>query len=337
MAQNQTTMKELAKRLGTSVSTVSRALQNHPRIGIRMKEQVLKLAQELNYVPNSTAINLKKQQTFHVGVVLPFLTEQFFSLAITGIEDILFEKGFRVILQQSRNSFERENLAIKSLVKHGVDGIIVSVTSETYRTEHFLDVNKHGIPIVFFDRVIRNLPNSCVYSDIMVGAFEAVEFLLSKGLSKIALLNGPNTLYATDERFQGYVEALRKHQIPILPQYIKGGDLTKEDTVLKMQELLNLPEPPQAVLAFHDYVAMDAMQVCRQNGLTINQDIYFVSFSNLTFCNYLEQPPIASIEQFPYEMGAKAAQLLMAAMKAPQTYIREEVIIKSKLIVRGGG
>lgn len=331
---SQVTMKELAKRLGTSVSTVSRALQNHPRIGLKMREDVMALAKELNYSPNTTAINLKKQSTKNVGVVVPWLTEQFFSMAITGIEDILFEKGYRVVLQQSRDDFEREEQAIQALMKHGVDGIIVSMGSGTYNHRHFLEVNRKGIPLVFFDRVVKSLPNSCVYTDITQASFEAVELLLNKGLTKIALLNGPNTMQSSNERLMGYVNALKLHEIELNPIYIKTTDLSFEDTFKKTHELLDLTVPPQAIFAFHDYMSLDAMQIAKERGLIINQDIFFVSFSNLSFCKYLEKPPFASIEQFPYEMGAKAANLLVDAMKKPDDYVREEVIIRSKLIVR---
>jgi len=334
MANTTPTMKEIAKRLGVSVTTVSRALQNHPRIGLRTRERVQELARSLDYVPNSTAIFLKKGRTFNIGVVLPFLTEQFFSLAISGIEDATMNKGYSVLVVQSRNDFERERAAIGSLVKHGVDGIIVSVASGTHTYKHFDEVNQHGIPVVFFDRVIQRPTSSCVYSDITSGAFQAVTFLIDKGLTQIALLNGPSTLQSTDERLKGYVAALRAHEIPINIQYIKGLNLSKEDTVRKTNELLNLPERPQAILAFHDYVALDAMQVCKERGLRINQDIFFVSFSNLSFCNYLDHPPIASLEQFPYEMGAQAAQLLIDAIEQPERSTRQEVIIPPKLVVR---
>ncbi|RAJ92573.1 LacI family transcriptional regulator [Larkinella arboricola] len=331
---NPTTMKEIARQLGVTVSTVSRALQNHPSIGLRTRERVHELAKRLDYVPNPTAINLKRRRTHNIGVVLPFLTEQFFSTAISAIEDVAISKGYSVVVMQSRNDYERERLVVGNLVKHGVDGIIVSLASETQNNSHFLEVNKHGIPIVFFDRVARNLPNSCVYVDVTAGAIEAVEFLLSLGLSRIALLNGPGTLQATDERLKGYVTVMNRHGIPINRAYVRSVNLSKEDTAKKMGELLDLPEPPQAVLAFNDYVALDAMQVCRQRGLAINQDIYFGSFSNLPFCSYLEHPPIASIEQFPHEMGTKAIQLLIAGIENPEHFTREEVVIPHKLIVR---
>ncbi len=330
------TMKEIAKQLGVSITTVSRALQNHPRIGLRTREQVQELVRKLGYLPNASAISLKKRRTFNIGVVLPALTEQFFSLAISGIEDAAMRQGYSVLVVQSRNDFERERAAITSLVKHGVDGIIASVASQTHTYKHFDDIVKHGVPVVFFDRVIKRPTSSCVYSDITAGAFQAVAFLIGRGLTRIALLNGPSTLQATDERLRGYVDALRQHAIPVDIRYIKGVNLAREDTVKKTVELLNLPDPPQAVLAFHDYVALDAMQVCKARGLRINQDISFVSFSNLSFCSYLEYPPIASIEQFPYEMGEKAALILLASLEKPEGTPRQEVVIPSKLVVREG-
>jgi DNA-binding LacI/PurR family transcriptional regulator len=334
MTYHPPTMKEIAKRLGVSVTTVSRALQNHPRIGLRTREQVQALVQQIGYVPNSTAIYLKKKCNYTIGVVLPWLTEQFFSLAISGIEDIAMSRHYSVLVVQSRNNFERERAALTSLIKHGVDGIIVSVAAETQTYQHLDDARKHGVPVVLFDRVIKRAPYSCVSSDIMVGAYEAIAFLIARGWTRIALLNGPNTLQATEERLKGYVKALQEHGVAINGRYIKSVNLLKEDTIRKTHELLNLPEPPQAILAFHDYVALDAMQVCKERGLRINQDISFVSFSNLSFCAYLDHPPIASIEQFPYEMGEKAAQLLLAAIADPDAATRQEVVIKSKLMQR---
>ena len=332
---NPTTMKSIAQQLGVTVSTVSRALQNHPRIGLRTRERVHELAEQRGYVPNSTAINLKRKRTFNIGVVLPFLTEQFFSMAISGIEDVAIGEGYSVLLMQSRNDYERERVAIDTFIRHGVDGLLVSLASETHNNDHFQRVNKLGVPIVFFDRVTRNLPNSCVYADLTTVTTEAVEFLMARGQDRIALLNGPATLPATDERRTGYLTALTNRHLSTKEAYVKTLDLTKTDTRRAMTELLDLPKPPQAVLAFHDYIALDAMQVCRERGLVINQDIFFVSYSNLSFCSYLEQPPIASIEQFPYEMGKKAAEFMISAVNDPSTDSERRIeVIRPALVIR---
>ena len=327
-------MKTIAHQLGVTVSTVSRALQNHPRIGLRTRERVHELAEQWGYIPNPTAINLKRKRTFNIGVVLPFLTEQFFSMAISGIEDVAIQEGYSVMVMQSRNDYERERVAIRTFIRHGVDGIIVSMASETHNNDHFLTVNKHGLPIVFFDRVVRDLPNSCVYADLTAVTTEAIAYLFTRGLTRIALLNGPNTLQASDERLMGYLTGLANQGISVETPYLKSLDLSKADTIRATNELLDLSEPPQAVLAFHDYIALDAMQVCRERGLAINRDIFFVSYSNLSFCAYLEQPPIASIEQFPYEMGRSAAQFMISAINDPDNSERRVNVIRPALTIR---
>ena len=255
-------------------------------------------------------------------------------MAISGIEDVAIGEGYSVLLMQSRNDYERERVAIDTFVRHGVDGILVSMASETENNDHFLRVNKLGVPVVFFDRVARDLPNSCVYADLTAVTTEAVLFLLARGLDRIALLNGPATLPATDERLAGYVAALTNASLPVNEAYLKTLDLGKADTRRAMTELLDLPQPPQAVLAFHDYIALDAMQVCRERGLVINQDIFFVSYSNLSFCSYLEQPPIASIEQFPYEMGKKAAEFMITAISDADSAGQQVEVIQPMLAIR---
>ncbi|REA58491.1 LacI family transcriptional regulator [Dyadobacter luteus] len=327
------TMKKIAKELGVSVSTVSRALQNHPRIGAQTTEKVQKLARELHYEPNSRAINFKNKKSYNIGVVLPYLTEQYFSIALSGIEETLAGKGYNMVVMQSRNDYERELAAISSLIRHGVDGILVSMASETYNKSHFNDAT-HKVPIVFFDRVLKHPKYGAVYGDITKAAFDMVQFLITKGHQNIALLNGPNSLQATTEREKGYIDALRYHSLAINQQYIKNLNLTKEDTILKINELLNLATPPEVILAFHDYIALDAMEVCKQRGLKINQDISFVTFSNLSFCSYLDNPPIATVEQFPGELGSQAARLLLEAIEQPETYVPREIVIEPKLIVR---
>lgn len=327
------TMKKIAKELGVSVSTVSRALKNHPRIGAQTTEKVQNLAKELHYQPNIRAINFKNKKSFNVGVVLPYLTEQFFSIALSGIEETLMRKGYSMVVMQSKNDYEREAAAIESLIRHGVDGILISLASETYNKSHFHNVF-HQVPFVFFDRVMKHPRYSSVYGNITRVACEAVDHLIKNGYQKIALMNGPNSLQGTEERLNGYLDGLKAHGLAINPKYIKNINLSQEDTELKINELLDLPERPDVILAFNDYIALDAMQVCKNRGLKINQDIRFVTFSNLSFCSYLENPPILTVEQFPSELGSQAARLLIDAMETPESYTPREVVIEPRLIIR---
>ena len=333
--RHQATIKEIAQKLGISISTVSRALQNNPRIGLRTREQVWAVAKEIHYVPNPAAIFLKKNRTHTIGVLLPHLQEEFFSMAITGIEDVALEKGYNVVVSQSRDKFEREEKALKSFLSSRVDGVIVSVATETQNYSHFKELESYGTPLVFFDRVPRNLEANKVRCNVTEGAFEAIEFLVNKGIKRIALLNGPSNFEVSDERLNGYLKAIKKFDLHTFPSYIKSTDLSKEDTVEKMIQLLTLSEPPEAVLAFNDYLALYAMQVCKQKGIVPNKDILFVSFANLPITFYLDNPPLASVEQFAYNMGVKAAELLIEIIENPSDEMPpyQEIVLGTKLIV----
>ncbi len=335
MQRHQATIKEIAQELGISISTVSRALQNNPRIGLRTRERVWEVAKLRHYVPNPAALLLKKNKTSTIGVVLPYLQEEFFSTAITAIEDVALEKGYNVVVSQSRDKFEREEKALKSFLSSRVDGVIASIAAETNNYSHFKELESYGTPLVFFDRVPRNLEANKVRCNITEGAFEAVEFLVNKGIKKIALLNGPSNMEVSDERLNGYLLAIKKFELKTSPSYIKSTDLSKEDSVEKMLELLALKEPPEAILTFNDYLALYAMQVCKQKGIVPNKDILFVSFANLPMTFYLDNPPLASVEQFAYNMGLKSAELLISIIENPSTEMPpyQELILETKLVI----
>ncbi len=334
MQKTQVTIKHIAQALNISISTVSRALQNHPRIGLRTKEKVFEMAQKLNYVPNPAAILLKKNKTFTIGVVLPHLQEEFFSQAITAIEDVISAENYNVVVSQSRDKLERENRAIKSFISSRVDGVIASISAETTQYYQFRELEKYGIPIVFFDRAPKDVAVNKVRGNIADAAFEVIDFLAKKGIKKVAILNGPASLEISDERLMGYWGAMKKFNLPIIQNYIKSTDLSKEDTTKKMIELLNGDELPEAVFCFNDYVALYAMQACKQKGLVPNKDIMFVSFANLPITTYLDNPPLASVEQFAYQMGEKAAQLLLKIIHAEkETLDPEDIVVNTKLII----
>lgn len=332
MEKHQTTIKEIAQVLNVSISTVSRALQNDPRIGLRTKQRVTDLAKTMHYTPNPAAVFLKTKKTSTIGVVLPYLKEEFFSMAITGIEDVISEKGYNVFISQSRDCVDRELRAIKSFINSRVDGVIASLSVETHQYEHFKELEEFGIPVVFFDRVPVNFPAHTVKCNVMQGAQKVIDFLIKKNMSKIALLNGSEYLGVSQERFEGYATALIKNGLEVPPQYIKFTNLSKEDTYIKTLELLALEDRPQAIFAFNDYVALNAMQICKQHGIIPNKDIYFVSFANLPICTYMENPPIASVEQFAYSMGENAATILVDVMNSHDNEIDfKEVIINTEL------
>lgn len=331
------TLKEIARRLNFSVSTVSRALHNHPSIGLRTTTQVQKLAKELNYEPNQTAVLFKKQKTNTIGVILPNLKEEFFSQAINGIEDIAKENKYSVLIGQSHDDVEQEKQIINAMKNQRVDGLIVSISKYTKNYDHLTAVEKYNIPIVFFDRVPDLSTVHKVSSDIQFGTRQAIEFLIKNGHRRIGVINGPEEMKSCMERTNAYMDVLKKKRIKIDLSLVVSTDLTQEKTYEAMEQLLQLKQRPTAIVTINDYVALDAIQFARKAKLKINKDICFVSYANLPITNYLEFPPLASVEQFPYEQAKKATEILFELFEK-QKYPASEnnyhnIIIEGQLIV----
>ncbi len=337
MAHRPPTIKEIARKLNISVSTVSRALRDHPSIGLRTKSRVQELARELEYEPNQTAIFFQQQKTYTIGVVLPELSEAFFSSAITGIEDSAYKNKYSVILGQSHDSEEREKKVVETMKNHRVDGLIVSVAKNTEDYSHFESLRKYAIPVVFFDRVPRMEGIHYVACNMESGTVQAVSFLLQRGHRVIGMINGPEQLAASRERLDGYIRALRKHRLKFDPQLIVDTDLTRPSTEQAMHQLLTHKRKPTAIVVFNDYVVLDAVQYARKLKFRINKDIVFVSYANLPLNHYTAFPPLASVEQFPYTQGQKATETLMELLRstngdaASQAYYR--IILESQLVV----
>lgn len=326
------TLKEIAKRLRLSTSTVSRALKDHPSIGLVTTMRVKKLAEELGYEPNNTAIFFKQRKTFTIGVVLPSLSEAFFSTAISAIENIANSKGYTVILGQSLDDTEREFKILETLKNHRVDGLIVSLGKNTTNFD-FIDIfNKANIPIVFFDCVPDRADVNTIVCELKTGMIEAVDTFVSCGHRSIAFINGPERLLASKEREEGFLEGLAKHGIKREDDYIINTDLSTEGNEGAMLKLLALLERPSAVICFNDYVALDVMKATRERGLKINQDVFFISFANYPIWRYMENPLMASIEQFPESQALKAAELLFELMDSEQIQNAKHFEFASKLI-----
>lgn len=304
------TVKEIAKRLNVSTSTVSRALHNHPSIGLVTTMRVHKVAQELGYEINKTAIFFKERKTYTIGVIIPDLAEPFFSSALTGVEDTAEVCNYNVIIGQSLNNFEREKRIVANMKDHRVDGILVSITKETSTYEHFDQLHKFNIPVVFFDRVPNRQDIHYVACNLVSGMLQAVGKLVAKGYRRIGLINGPAKLAATLQRLQIYLNCLRQNGLEIDQDIIVSTTLRKADNIAAMNKLLSLEQPPEAVITFNDHVLLDCMVAVTNAGLEVNKDISFVSFANLPIWEYMDKKPLASIEQFAYRQASTAAGFL---------------------------
>ena len=331
------TLKEIARRLKFSVSTVSRALHNHPSIGLRTTTQVQQLAKELNYEPNQSALLFKQQKSHTIGVILPNLKEEFFSQAINGIEDVAKQEKYSVLIGQTHDDIEQEKQIVNAMKNHRVDGLIVSISKHTKNYDHLTDMAKYNIPIVFFDRV-PDLPTvHKVSSNINTGTKQAIEFLITKGHKRIGVINGPEEMRSCKERSNTYMDVLKNKKIKIDLSLIVTTNLTQESTWEAMENLLKLKNPPTAILTINDYVALDAIQYARKLKLRINKDISFVSYANLPITNYLEFPPLASVEQYPYDQSKKATEILFQLLdnktnpKHELSY--QNILVEGKLMV----
>ncbi len=310
MDKKPTTIKEIAKILNISFSTVSRALHNHPNIGLRTKMRVQELAKELNYEPNQAAIFFQQGKTYTIGVILPELSEAFFSISISGIESTAEKNNYTVLLGQSHDSEEREKKILETMKNHRVDGLIISISKNTVNYDHFVRLKKYGIPVVFFDRIPKMDDIHYVACNMISGTVQAVTYLLKKGHRVIGMINGPEKLFASQERTEGYIQSMIKNRLKFDPSLIVSSDLSAEGTQAAMEELLASKRKPTAIVAFNDYVALDAIQVALRKKKKINKDICFVSFANLPISTYSAFPPMASVEQFPYIQGQKATDIL---------------------------
>lgn len=319
------TIKTIADELGISISTVSRALHNNPRIGLKTREEVLKIAKRLNYTPNPLALNLQQKKTRTIGVIVPTLAEDYFFRIIQGIEKIISAEDYQFIIKYSDNDIEKEKTIIQSFIKIRVDGVLISLAANTNNYAHFIQLEQKGIPTVFFDRVPRNFPSFRVKNNIKKGVEDSIKYLFQKNYTKIALLNGPVSLLASDETLNGYLQAIKNFELTTSPKLIKYSDLSVDDTQTKTLELIS--QKPDAVIVFNDTVFMHAMRICQKHNI---KNIAFISLGNLETTAYFTPKPLAYIDFHPFNIGEKAAEILLNHLKGLET--SKEIIIESKLV-----
>ncbi len=327
------TIIDIAKKLGISPSTVSRALSDHPYIKKETKAQVKKIAKELRYSPNQMAQSLKNNRTTAIGVIVPEIKHDFFSSAISGIEDVAYRSGYTIIVCQSNESYEREVLNANLLINHRVAGVVVSISQNTKDGEHFNDFLRRKIPLVFFDRVCNDVIASKVVIDDYKSAFDAVTYLIGKGYKKIAHFAGPKELSICKNRMSGYIDALKKVHITSLNGFVRYGGLHEQDGYNSMNTLLKENMLPDAIFAVNDPVAIGAYQRIKEAKLNIPDDIAVMGFSNNKITSLID-PQLTTVDQPSFEMGRKSAEILINMIEdkfiEPKTYV-----LDTKLIIRG--
>jgi len=253
-------------------------------------------------------------------------------MAINSIEDIATKNNYTVLIGQSHDDKEREKRIVDTMRKHRVDGILVSISKNTASFEHFDDLKKYKIPVVFFDRVPDSDDVYKVFCSLKQSSLDMVDWLVSKGHKRIGFIKGPGSMSSADERLQGYVQSLAKNHISLDGNLIVETDLTSEQNIGAMRKLLETVDPPTAVVAFNDYVAIDAIRYAKSKGF---DHIYFSSYANLPITSYLDHPPVVSVEQFPQQQAERAIDILLRLIDAKDapTEAPIKIVMDGKLVI----
>ena len=326
---------DLAAELSLSVSTISRALNNAVDVSSATKAQVWALAEKLNYQPNNMAASLRSGRSNMLGVIVPHINGAFFPAVVHGIERLASQAGFNVMICQSSEEMAREKKHINALLKAQVDGVLVSMSSSTREFDHFEQVRRQGIPLVFFDRM-PELPNVCgVVVDDYRGAYQLVEHLIEQGCRRIAHLAGPQHLSITINRHLAYHDALLAHGLPYIKELVVSLPSSRLDGgAAAMRQLLDEGTRPDAVFSAYDFAAAGALQVLEERGIRVPEDIALAGFSNEPFTTMIK-PQLTSVDQRGELMGEAAVQLFLQLLKRTDTFTGQRIVLKPRLMIRG--
>lgn len=334
MKGHQVTINDIARELGLSKSTVSRALAGHHQVKAETRQSVLDLANKMDYQRNMLAISLITRKTNTIGVIVPEFISSFFPNIIISIQQVAAEAGYNIIICQSNESYESEVANAKVMLANQVDGLLISIAKETLNFEHLKIFQRKGIPIVFFNRVCDEMNVPKVIVDDYDAALTAVEHLIQQGKKRIAHIAGPPSLNISTKRLNGYKAALRKNNIPLDEEIVIAYNLDLDKIRIYVNHLLNLPEPPDAIFCVNDPAAIETIRTIKSRGLRIPEDIAVVGFSN-DYASGLMEPALTTVAQPVKEMGVVAAQLLLDQIKSDPCEWKPLIkVLKTELIVR---
>lgn len=316
VTMKEATLKQIAETLGISITTVSKALKNYPDVSAKTRKAVYDLAHQLQYTPNSFAVNLRTKESKTIGVIIPELVHHFFSSVIDGIVAEAEKNGYLVIIQQSSESVVMEKSQVELLLNKRVDGIVMSLSNESNDDEHLKELLRRGVPFVQFDKISKLLNSSKVIIDDQKAAFEATAHLISKGCTKIAHIRGPVNPQNAIDRFLGYKKGLEKHDIPFDPSlvYTCSRVSFEEGKEFAAQIVKDHPDV-EGIFCITDLVAVGVLAYFNENNIKVPQQIKVIGFSNW-FMSQVITPKLSTVEQPSYDMGVAAFNLLLEEMNA---------------------
>ena len=307
--KKSSTIYDIAERLGFSASTVSRALANNPRISLKTRKLVAKEASKLGYNRNKYASNLRRGKGETIGVIVPRINRSFFASVIHGIEEELYKKNYNLIICQSKELLSREQQCVRLLIDSSVDGIIYSASAETTSFNHVFSILNARIPLVQFDRVLKELSTNSVINDNDNGAYKATKHLIEQGYKKIAHLHGPLNLSVYQERKSGYEMAMNEAALEVKKDWVLPA-ITEVAGREAGEKLLSIKDRPDAIFCASDFSALGALKEAKDKGVCVPKDLGVVGFANEPFCEMVH-PGLTSVEQFSESIGRESAKMVL--------------------------
>lgn len=328
------TIKDIAKALNLSTSTVSRALRGSYEINAETKRLVMEYAEKVHYSPNPIALSLKENKSKAIGVIVPEIANHFFSQAINGIEDIANKRGYHVVIFQSHESYEREIVNIQHIIARKVDGLLISLSGQTTDVSHLQEIQRKKLPLVLFDRVSDKIDAHKVVADNFDGAFKATEHLILSGRKRIAHVTSPSLLSITQERLAGYRAALEKYGIQYEESLIKYCGFGAEEAKKLVDNLIET-QNPDAIFTTSDRLALDCFSAIKERNISMPNDVAFIGFTNLKVAHLLD-PSLSTVVQPAFEIGQAAAELLLDSIERKPQNIEQFRTIKipTEIVIR---
>jgi len=326
-------IRQLAKELNLSIGTVSKALRNSHEISAQTKEKVFSLAKELNYVPNAYASSLRRKKSNTIGIVVPEIADSFFSLAIKGIESVAQGKGYHALVYLTEENFLREKSILKEFNSGRVDGVLMSISSETSSTTHIEELNDHNIPLVLFDRTADEITTTKITTDDFESSYKATQHLIKRGCKKIYYLSISKHLSINNKRILGFLKALSDFKIKGDKNIIQCSNSSKENNLI-LQKIFQSDKRPDGIIASVEKLTTPVYIACKELQINIPREVKIISFSNSEAAPILN-PSLTTITQPAFEMGKKAATILFKAIEKKNYRMpNENIIISSSLIIR---
>lgn len=304
------TLKQIAEKLGISITTVSKSLKDYPDVSPKTKKAVLDLAEELNFTPNSYAVYLRTNESKTIGLIIPEVVHHFFSGVINGIIDEAEKNGYLVIILQSGESIALEKKQVDLLINKRVDGIIISLSNESNNDSHLKEILRRDIPLVQFDKISKLIPSSKIIIDDQKAAFNAVEHLIKKGCKKIAHIRGPLNPQNSIDRFLGYKKALEKNNITFDPKLVYAcHNVTFDEGRVFAEQIIKDHPDVDGIFVITDLVAVGVLSYFNENNISVPNQIRVIGFSNW-FMSQVITPKLSTVDQPSYEMGVQAFRVL---------------------------